>query len=87
MRRWTWRIRLWGRSIFGGRGVVGSGVFLLTWIGFGNTDAVIGMSRRVLLFYWKLEDWLPRPIHPRILIRRLLRMFVWEVGFTWLFGM
>lgn len=57
------------------------------WIWFGGTDGGIGMSRRVLLFCWKLGGWLLRPTHPRILIRRLLRMFVWEVGFTWLFGM
>lgn len=29
VRRWIWRIRLWGRLIFGGREVVGSGMFLL----------------------------------------------------------
>ena len=28
MRRWIWHIRLWGRLIFGGREVVGSGMFL-----------------------------------------------------------
>ena len=35
MRRWIWHIRLWGRLIFGGRGVVGSGMFLSSLLHLG----------------------------------------------------
>lgn len=86
VRRWIWPTQLWGRLISGGKAGVGSGMFLSTWAGFVDTDGVIGMSQQVLLFYWKLEGWSLRPIHLRTLIRRLLRMFDWGLGFIWPFG-
>ena len=61
-------------------------VCLLAWAYCGDTDGSIGMSQQVLLFYWKLEGWSPRPIHLRTLILRLLRMFDWGLGFTWQSG-